>query len=46
MARGSFSRDDQSENLVDDSPSGPKVEAFSLFESNVERLQEQYRIPE
>ena len=46
MARGSSSRDGRSENLTDDSPLGPKVEASSLSKLNVERLWEQYHILE
>ena len=46
MARTSSSWDGRSENPADNSPLGPKVEASSLSEPNVERLWEQYRIPE
>ena len=46
MARGSSSRDGRSENPTNDSSSGLKVEASSLSKSNVEQLQEQYRILE
>ena len=42
MARGSSSRDGQSENLSNDSPSDPKVEASSLSKLNIDWLQEQY----
>ena len=46
MARAFSSWDGRSENPTDDSPSSSKVEASSLLEPNVERLREQYRIPE
>ena len=46
MARASPSREDRSENPTDESQSSLDVEASSLLGSNVERLREQFCIPE
>ena len=44
--KASASRDSQSENPIDDSPSDSKIKIFFLSGSNIDRLQEQYHIPE
>ena len=45
MVRASSSRDGRSENLADNSPSDPEVEASSLSDLNVERFWDQFHIP-